>query len=250
MPTRALPHTDIPASHGEKWPGKGQREEGRELEGGGRERRACGWSPALTNMPRVWVEPLQLFQPQVLSDYKGLRDPKQGPQNGPLYPVNPLTCKVIKDLLSCSSDITTPKDGSSSSQLWMWKLDHKEGWMLKKWCFWTVVLEKTLESPLDSKKIKPVNPKGNQSWIFIGRTDVEAEAPILWPPDAKNRLIRKDPDARKDWRQEKKARTEDEMVGWHHRLNAHEFSKTPGDGEGQGSLACCNPWGRKESDMT
>ena len=111
----------------------------------------------------------------------------------------------------------------------------------KNWCFWTVVLEKTLESPLDCKEIQPVHPKGNQSWIFIGRTN--AEAPILWPPDVKNWLIGKDPDAGKDWRQEEKGMTEDEMVGWHHRLDGHEFEQTPGVGDGQGSLACCSPWG-------
>ena len=132
--------------------------------------------------------------------------------------------------------------------VWMWELDHKEGWALKNWCFWTVVLEKTLESPWDSKEIKPVNPRGNQLWIFIGRTD--AEIPILWPPDKKSRLIGKDPDAAKDWKQKEKGTTEDEMVGWHHQLNGQEFEQTPGDGEGQGSLACCNPWDRKELDMT
>ena len=104
---------------------------------------------------------------------------------------------------------------------------------MKNWCFWAVVLKKTLESPLDYKEIKPVNPKGNQSWIFIGRTDVEAETPILWPPDAKSCLIRKDPDARKDWRWEEKGTTEDEMVGWHQWLNGQEFEQAPGDGEGQ-----------------
>ena len=118
------------------------------------------------------------------------------------------------------------------------------------WCFWTVVLEKTLESPLDCKKIKPVSPQGNQSWIFIGRTDAEAETPILWPPDIKNLLIGKDPDAGKVWRQEEKGTTEDEMDGWHHRLNGHEFEQAPGAGDGQGSLACCTPWGCKESDTT
>ena len=102
------------------------------------------------------------------------------------------------------------------------ELDYKESWMLKNCCFWTVVLEKTLESPLDCKEIQPVHPKGNQSWVFIGRTDVEAETPILWPPDAKNWLIGKDPDAGKAWRQEK-GMTEDEMAGWHHKLNRHEF---------------------------
>ena len=108
--------------------------------------------------------------------------------------------------------------GFSSSHAWMWELDHKEGWALKNWRFWTVVLKKTLESLLDYKDIKPVNPKGNQSWTFIGRTDAEAEAPILWPPDEKNWLTGKEPDAGKDWRQEEKGTTESEMVKWHHRL--------------------------------
>ena len=108
---------------------------------------------------------------------------------------------------------------------------------------------KTLESPLDCKEIKPVNPKGNQPWIFIGRTDVEAEAPIIWPPDAKGWLIRKDPDAGKDWRQEQKGTREDEMVGWRHRLNGHEFEQALGVGDGQGSLVCYSPWNCKESDM-
>ena len=112
------------------------------------------------------------------------------------------------------------------------------------------MLEKTLESPLDCKGIQPVNPKGNQSWIFIGRTDVEAEALVLWSPDLKNWPIGKDPDAGKDWRQEEKGRTEDEMVGWHHQLNGHEFDQAPGVGDGQGSLAFCSPWGLKELDTT
>ena len=116
-----------------------------------------------------------------------------------------------------------------------------EGWTLKNWCFWTVVLEKTLESPMDCK-IKPVNPKGNQHWIFIGRTDAEGEAPILWSPDAKSLLIGKNPDAGKDWRQEEKGTIEDEMVGWHHWLNGYESKQAPGDCEGQGSLVCCRPW--------
>ena len=135
-----------------------------------------------------------------------------------------------------------------SRHVWMWELDHKESWVLKNWCFWTVVLEKTLESPLDYKEIQPVTPKGNQSWIFNGRTD--AEAPILWPPDAKHWLIGKDPDAGEDWGQEEKGTTEDEMVGWHHRLNGHEFEQTPGVGDGQGGLACRSPWGREESETT
>ena len=139
--------------------------------------------------------------------------------------------------------------GFSSSHIWVWELDHKESWVSKNWCFWSEVLEKTLESPLKSKESKPVNPKGNQSWIFIGRTDVEAEAPILWPPDTKNWLLGKDPDAGKDWRREK-GTTEDEMVEWHHRLGGHEFEQAPGVGDGQGSLACYSQWGCKESDTT
>ena len=133
---------------------------------------------------------------------------------------------------------------------WTRELDHKEGWVPKNWCFQIVVLEKTLESPLDSKEIKPVKPKGNQPWIFTGRTDAEAEAPILCPPDVKSRLIGKDPDAGKDWEQEEKGTTEDEMVGWHLWLNGHGFGWTLGDGEGQGSLVCCSAWGRKASDTT
>ena len=134
--------------------------------------------------------------------------------------------------------------GFSSGHIWMWELDSKENSALKNWCFWTMVLEKTLEIPLDCKEIQPVNPKGNQSWIFIGRTN--AEAPILWPPDVKNWLIWKDPDAEKDWRQEEKGMIEYEMVGQHHWLNGHGFEQIPGDSEGQGGLACCSPWGFKE----
>ena len=128
------------------------------------------------------------------------------------------------------------------------ELGYTESWVPKNWCFWTVVLEKMLKSPLDSKEIQPVYSKGNQSWIFFGRTDAEAET--LWPPDSKTWLIWKDPDAGKDWRQEEKGTTEDEMAGWHHQLNGHEFELTLGVGDGQGGLACCSPWGCKESDMT
>ena len=117
------------------------------------------------------------------------------------------------------------------SHVWMWELDYKESWAPKNWCFWTVVLEETLESPLDCKEIQPVHPKGDQSWVFIGRTDVEAETLILWPPDVKGWLIWKDPDAGKDWGQEEKGMTEDEMVRWHHWLNGHEFGWTPGVGD-------------------
>ena len=132
----------------------------------------------------------------------------------------------------------------------MWELDYKESWGPKNWCFWTVGLEKTLESPLDYKEIQPIHPKGTESWIFTGRTDVEAETLILWPPHAKSWLIWKDSDAGKDWGQEEKGTTEDEMVGWHHRLNGHGFGWTPGVSNGQGGLACCSPWGHKESDTT
>ena len=136
----------------------------------------------------------------------------------------------------------------SIKYIWMWELDHKVGWVQKNWCFWPVVLEKSLESPLDCREIKPVSCKGTQSWIFIGRTD--AEAPILWPPNVKNWLIGKHPDAGKDWRQEEKGMTEDEMAGWHHQPDGHEFEQALEDGEGQGSLVCCSPWGCKESDVT
>ena len=132
----------------------------------------------------------------------------------------------------------------------MWELDYKESRVPKNWCFWTVVLEKSLESPLDCKEIQLVHPKGNQSWMFIGRTDVEAETPILWPADAKSWLTWEDPDAGKNWRQEEKGMTEDEMVEWHHWLNGHEFGWTPGVGDGQRSLVCCSLWGHKESGMT
>ena len=138
------------------------------------------------------------------------------------------------------------RHGFSSSHVQMWELDHKEGWAPKNWCF-QIVLEKTLESPLNIKKIKPVSLKGNQSWIHIARTDVEAEAPILWLSDGKSQLIEKDPDSGKDWRQKQKWAAEDEMVGWHHWLNGNECEQTP---EGQRSLACGNPWGHKELDTT
>ena len=134
--------------------------------------------------------------------------------------------------------------------VWMWELDHIEGWVLKNWCFWIVGLEKTLENPLDCNEIKPVNPKENQPWIFIGRTDAETESPILWPPNVKSWLIGKDPDAGKDWRQREKRVAEAEVVVWHDWLNGHEFEQTLGDTERQGSLACFNPCSCKEQDMT
>ena len=130
------------------------------------------------------------------------------------------------------------------------RLDCEESWVPKNWYFWTVVLEKTLESPLDCKEIQPVHPKGDQSWVFIGRTDVEAETPILWPPNAKSWLIGKEPDAGRDWGQEEKGMTEDEMNEWHHQLDGHGSGWTPAVRDGQGGLACCGSWGRKESDMT
>ena len=157
------------------------------------------------------------------------------------------------DSMLKSRDITLPTKVRlvkaivfSSSHVWMWELDPKEGWVPKNWCFWTVVLE----SPLDCKEIKPVNPKGNQFWIFIGGTDAEAEATLLWPLDAKSLLIGKDSDAGKDWRQEEKGTTEVELVGWHHWLNGNEFEQALGDCEGPRSLACCSPGDCKESDPT
>ena len=132
----------------------------------------------------------------------------------------------------------------------MWELDYKESWALKNWCFWTVVLEETLESLLACKEIQLAHPKGDYSWILIGRTDAEAETLVLWPPDAKNWLIRKDPDAGKDWTWEEKGTTEGEMVGWHHWLNGHEFEQAPWVSDGQGGLVCSSPWGCKKSDLT
>ena len=140
--------------------------------------------------------------------------------------------------------------GFSSSHVWMWELDHKEGRELNNWCFQNVVPEKTLENPLECKEIKPVSLKGNQSWILIERTHAEAETPILWPPDAKSWLTGKYLDAGIDWRQQKKRVREDEMVGQQHRFNGPEFEQAPGVNDGQGSLACCSPWGHKESNTT
>ena len=140
--------------------------------------------------------------------------------------------------------------GFSNGRIWMWGLDCKESWALKNWCFWTVVLEKTLESPLDCKEIQLVYLRGYQSWVFTRRTDAEAETPVLWPPHMKSWLIGKDPDAGRDWGQEEKVTTEDEMARWHHWLDGHEFGWTPGVGDGQGGLACCDSWGHKKSDMT
>ena len=146
-------------------------------------------------------------------------------------------CIINLDSVLKSRDITLPakvrlvKAMVFPVDVWMWELDYKESWAPKNWCFWTVVLEKTLVSPLDCKEIQPVHPKGDQSWVFIGRTDVEAEATILWPPDSMSWLIGKDPDAGKDWGQEEKGMTEDEMVGWYHWLSGHRFGWTPGVGD-------------------
>ena len=140
--------------------------------------------------------------------------------------------------------------GFSSSHVWMWELDSEVSWTPKNWCFWTVVLEKTLESPLDCKETQPVHSEGDQSWVFFVRNDAKAETPVLWPPHAKSWLIGKDSDSGRDWGQEEKRMTEDEMAGWHHWLYGREFEWTPGVGDGQGGLACCDSWGRKESDKT
>ena len=157
------------------------------------------------------------------------------------------------DSILKSRDITLPINksyGFSSSHVWMWDLDCEESWVPKNSCFWTMVLEKILESPLDCKEIQPVHPKGNQSWMFIGRTDAEAETQILWPPDVKSWLIGKDSDAGKDWRWEEKEMTENDMVGWHHQLDGNESEWIPGVGDGQGRLGCCSPWDCKELDVT
>ena len=134
--------------------------------------------------------------------------------------------------------------------LWMWELDCEEDWALKNWCFWTVVLEKTLESPLDCKEIQPIHSEGDQPWDFCGRNDAKAETPVLWPPHVKSWLIGKDSNAGRDWGQEEKGMTEDEMPGWHHWLDGRESEWTPGVGDGQGGLACCNSWGRRKLDTT
>ena len=140
--------------------------------------------------------------------------------------------------------------GFSCGHVWMWELDCEEGWVLKNWCFWTVVLEKTLECPLDCKEIYLVHSEGDQPWDFFGRNDAKAETPVLWPPHAKSWLIGKDSGAERDWGQEEKGTTEDEMAGWHHWLDGRESGWTVGVGDGQGGLACCDSWGPKESDMT
>ena len=140
--------------------------------------------------------------------------------------------------------------GFSSGHVWVWELNSEESWGWNNWCFWTVVLEKTLESPLDCKEIQPVHSEGDQSWLFFGRNDAKVEAPVLWPPHVKSWLIGKDSDAGRDWGQEEKKTTEDEMAGWHHQHVGHEFEWTLGEGDGQEGLACCHSWDHKESDTT
>ena len=150
----------------------------------------------------------------------------------------PRQCIKKQRLYFANKSLSSQSYGFSSSRVWMWELDHKESWVPKNWCFWTMVLEKILESPLDCREIQPVSPQGNQLWIFIGRTDAKAEVPILWPPDVKNGLIGKDPDAGKDWRQEEKGVTEDEMVGWHHQLKGHAAAAAKSF---QSCPTLCNP---------
>jgi len=162
------------------------------------------------------------------------------------------TLKAETSLFRCESGLYIQSYGFSNSHVQMRELGHKEGWMPKNWCFWTVVLEKTLESPFNSKEIKPVNPKENQLWVFTGRIDAESEAPVLWSPDTESQLIGKDSNSGQDLGQEEKEKgtTENEMVGWYHQLSGYEFEQIPGDSRGQGSLVSCSPWGRKESNKT
>ena len=156
----------------------------------------------------------------------------------------------IRDITLPTTVCLVKTNGFSSSHVWIWDLDSKEGWVPKNWCFWTVVLEKTLESPMDCKDIESVHSEGDQPWDFFGRNDAKAETPVLWPPDVKSWLIGKDSDTGRDCGQEEKGTTEDEMAGWHHWLDGRESEWTPGVGDGQGGLACCDSWGCKESDKT
>ena len=201
----------------------------------------CGVALSYVNWLYVYVHPLPL------------EPPSHPPHLTPVgyHRAASWTPSAIKQLSTSSLFYTWSKESKlwfSNSHAQMWEWDHKEGWALKNWCFWTVVWEKTLESPLDCKEIQPVHPKGNQSWIFTRRTD--AETPILWPPDAKSRLTEKDFDAGRDWRWKEKRGTEDEMVRQHHWLNGHEFEQTSGDSEGQKSLAWCSLWSHKELEAT
>ena len=160
---------------------------------------------------------------------------------------NPLQYSCLENPMGSQRDAT---EQLNYDNIGVWELDHKESWARKELMLLNCGVRETFESPLDSRETKPVKPKRNQSWIFIVKTDAEAELPIIWPPDAKNWIIVKDPDAGKDWKHEEKGTMEDEMVGWHHWLNGHEFEQAPGVGDGQGSLACCSSWGRKELDIT
>ena len=171
-----------------------------------------------------------------------------------LYPLTQVSCadELIRPVRHyfANKGLSSQGYGFSSGHVWMWELDCEESWAPKNLCFLTVVLEKTLESPLDCKEIQPVHSEGVQPWDFFGRNDAKAETPVLWPPHAKSWLIGKDSDAGSDWGQEEKGMTEDEMAGWHHWLDGHESEWTPGVGDGQGGLACCDSWGCKESDTT
>ena len=195
-----------------------------------------GWFyfSGIQNHCRLWLQP---WNEQTLTPWKESYD-------------QPRQCIQKQRDYFANKGLSSQGYGFSSSHVWMWESDCEEGWVLKNWCLWTVVLEKTLESPLDYKEVQPVHPKGYQSWVFTGSTDVGAETPVLWPPHVKSWLIGKDHKAGKDWGQEVKGTTEDELVGWHHRLNRHGFGWTLGFGDGQGGLACCSSWGCKESDMT
>ena len=154
------------------------------------------------------------------------------------------------ETLLCQQRLSSQCFGFSSGHVWMWELNCEESWPPKNWCFWTVVLEKPLERPLDCKEIQPVHSKGDQSWVLIGRTGAKAETPRLWPPDSKSWLIGKVSDAGRDWGMEEKGKTEDEMAWWHYWLGVHEFGWTLGVSDAQGGLACCYSWGRRESDTT
>ena len=207
------------------------------------------WSRFVLGLGLEWAQSLARWSSSMQTQS---RDPKVWWLNGKSYYA--LSMWIFSDHRHLSLNKASDKGPSSQSYGFSrviygcWQLEHKESWVPKNQCFWTVVLEKALESPLDCKEIKPANPKGNQSWIIIGRT--AAEALNLWPPDAKNWLTGKDPSAGKDWRQEEKGTTENGKVGWHYQLNGHEFEQAPGDGGGQGSLACCSPCSCKESNTT
>ena len=198
--------------------------------------------PSPGNLPDPGIEPgsPSLKADALLSEHQG-------------SPITNLDSILKSRDITLSTKVHIVKDyGFSSGHVWMWELDCEESWVPKNWCFWTVVLEKTLESPLDCKEIQPVHSEGDQPWVwvFFGRNDAKAETSVLCPPHAKSWLIGKDSDAGRDWGQEEKGTTEDEMAGWHHRLDGRESEWTLGDGDGQGGLACCDSWGHRESDTT